>query len=613
MAGGEQGSPHHERRRGSSAVPPSCASILGVVEKWLRNFSLFAACKADEALAEQADGLVEDTVQVFDQTHDKFQKAPAIRSFSSEHVFNTDGAAMGPDGIAAQLANAAPEFATEERKADFRKVRIEDVYDFHDPIKRRLSTIGRAEFETPESIAVPLDNPSYGPSPASSRSSSPASSQSGTPPGTPPMSPRGSNRQLDEAARSAIRETNWGVIVGKVLRCKANGIENAAYKMLQRRALKESVAKAKKLPQRLTSVQNRAAVVVHKAKALGRRIATIEQDMFDCDWEEGGLLVHLFGEEYMDTLMLFATTARKVLETQPIVAQAVVPCKVFGDLHGQLRDLLFHFRAFGAPGEKESSKSMSFVFNGDFVDRGSHQLEVVGLLLALKVLMPERVWLVRGNHEDRAMNERYGFQKECDDVLGSIMGPKTYEIIHRAFDYLPIACIISGHILVVHGGIGHGTWKISDLNHVKRPIGEEELTDPSLNWVRNILWSDPTEDGEFGSKGAAGVHTSPRCSDVTKFGWNVTKMFCAVNGLSLIIRSHQCKYNGRGFDTLHDNLLVRVFSARDYEECGNDGAVLNITLDKSKVSTGHGGQIVVRPQVLGSLTKAQEAVLREGA
>lgn len=44
---------------------------------------------------------------------------------------------------------------------------------------------------------------------------------------------------------------------------------------------------------------------------------------------------------------------------------------------------------------------MSYVFNGDFVDRGAHSLEVIGLLLALKVSMPNRIWLVRGNHEDR--------------------------------------------------------------------------------------------------------------------------------------------------------------------------------------------------------------------
>jgi hypothetical protein len=48
------------------------------------------------------------------------------------------------------------------------------------------------------------------------------------------------------------------------------------------------------------------------------------------------------------------------------------------------------------------------VFNGDFVDRGQHQLEVVCLLFALKVLYPSRVWLIRGNHEFRKLNDNMG-------------------------------------------------------------------------------------------------------------------------------------------------------------------------------------------------------------
>ena len=86
------------------------------------------------------------------------------------------------------------------------------------------------------------------------------------------------------------------------------------------------------------------------------------------------------------------------------------PCDK-GDIHGQFRDLLLLFREYGFPNHTTGDvESISYVFNGDFVDRGAHQLEVVCLLFALKILYPSRIFLIRGNHEFRNLNEKMG---EC--------------------------------------------------------------------------------------------------------------------------------------------------------------------------------------------------------
>jgi hypothetical protein len=59
------------------------------------------------------------------------------------------------------------------------------------------------------------------------------------------------------------------------------------------------------------------------------------------------------------------------------------------------------------------SSTNKYIFNGDFVDRGSHGAEVMCVLLALLIARPDCVALNRGNHEDFSICSVYGFQLEC--------------------------------------------------------------------------------------------------------------------------------------------------------------------------------------------------------
>lgn len=391
--------------------------------------------------------------------------------------------------------------------------------------------------------------------------------------------------------------THWGVLVGKLMHMRALDftglVDKASHHVHKKKFQASSDAKGTIL----NSVRDRARVVARQAWELAKRISKEPKDRFDWEWQEKDLLVQLFSTEYFDTLALFANTARKILAVQPSLVTVSLPCRIFGDIHGQFRDLLLLFKAFGGPDERNAPM---FVFNGDFVDRGSHQLEVIGLLLALKVLLPEKVWLIRGNHEDRTMNKRYGFGDECTDRMGSNLGPKIFELMQRTFDMLPVACLIADRVLVVHGGIGDGTWKVGDVRKIKRPLNGDALNE---QWIADLLWSDPIEDDDQRMEDVFGVHPSPRGSATSRFGWNVSKMFCARNGVSLIVRSHQSKGGSPGFDIMHESLLMRVFSARDYENHGNDGAVL--LLQSSEREDGV-NVITVRPQVLQSTTKARE-------
>jgi serine/threonine-protein phosphatase PP1 catalytic subunit len=51
-------------------------------------------------------------------------------------------------------------------------------------------------------------------------------------------------------------------------------------------------------------------------------------------------------------------------------------------------------------------------FFGDYVDRGSQGVLVVCLLLALKILYSEQVFLLHGNHDCSSINQQFGFYGE---------------------------------------------------------------------------------------------------------------------------------------------------------------------------------------------------------
>mmetsp|Transcript_60078 Transcript_60078/g.143131 ORF Transcript_60078/g.143131 Transcript_60078/m.143131 type:complete len:735 (-) Transcript_60078:78-2282(-) len=515
---------------------------------------------------------------------------------------------------------------------------VERVYDFYDPVTHNLRVRKMQGDVVHQRPQLQLSEPGSG-SPrgdasevthtgntedwaSQSQASSPRSETSGVASRAlsdasvaSPESPKANTKADRPAPKSKLMRNRslanpeatgrWGVIVGKVLHSRVIDFTALKDKAIHKHRIASSRGDAM-IGRLAASVQGRAGMVVGQARELCKRIAKESTDKLDSEWNDPGLLSYLFSTEYIDMLMLLATTARRVIATQPVLAVVHVPCRVFGDIHGQLRDLLLLLRAFGFP---KADDEMTFVFNGDFVDRGKHQLAVIGLLLALKVEYPDKVWLIRGNHEDRMMNEKYGFRDECVRLIGDVLGPKLFDLMENVFDQLPVACLISERIFVVHGGIGDGMWKLDDLRTLKRPLRADSLMKEELRWVFNMLWSDPIEDGKSYDPSVFGVHESPRGEVTSQFAWNITKMFCARNGLSLIVRSHQSKKGSRGFDIMHDNMLIRVFSARDYEGHGNDGAVLVIQEAPSQEAPANSNTklplVTVRPQVLRSVTKAR--------
>jgi len=226
--------------------------------------------------------------------------------------------------------------------------------------------------------------------------------------------------------------------------------------------------------------------------------------------------------------------------------------QICGDIHGQFYDLIELFKVGG------ECPDTSYLFLGDFVDRGYYSVETFLLLLALKVRYPDRITLIRGNHESRQITQVYGFYDECLRKYGSV---NVWRYCTDVFDYLSLSAIIEDRVFCVHGGLSPN---VNTLDQVRIIDRKQEV--PHEGAMCDLMWSDPEDIDGWG--------LSPRGAGYL-FGADVVQKFSHMNGISLIARAHQLAMEG--YKMMFDESLVTVWSAPNYcYRCGNVAAILEL-------------------------------------
>ena len=244
-----------------------------------------------------------------------------------------------------------------------------------------------------------------------------------------------------------------------------------------------------------------------------------------------------------------------IIKEQKMLVELEAPLHVCGDIHGQYYDLLRIFEHCGYPGE------YNYLFLGDYVDRGKQSLETVCLLMCYKIKYPEKVTLLRGNHESSVTNRIYGFYDECKRRYNV----RIWRSFTELFNWLPVAAIIDEKILCMHGGLSPELKNLQNIQEISRPT---DIPDTGL--LCDLLWSDPDKDALEYDENDRGVSVI--------FGEKIVQDFNKKNDLDLIIRAHQVVDDG--YEFFAQRQLITIFSAPNY--CGEfDNSAGIMIIDES--------------------------------
>lgn len=280
--------------------------------------------------------------------------------------------------------------------------------------------------------------------------------------------------------------------------------------------------------------------------------------------------------------------ARLALLREPAVGRFPAPeapgesVVVVGDLHGSIGDLATVMRLCGDPGKT------TYVFNGDFVDRGRHSVEVLAVLCALKLAHPRHVHLNRGNHECRALTRAYGLQKEIRAKYRGHVAACLFEDMSLLFSALPLAAVIGSggdhvRVLVVHAGLpSDGEVSLEQISAmpsrdgalaevVQKRNGKDETgrSTGNLRVLEDLLWSDPVR-GDTSREIQFNRSRNAGCT----YGLGAAHDFLVREGLTTLVRSHEVVRSGLERVVCGNGTeLYTVFSHSNYpDKKGNNKA-----------------------------------------
>lgn len=246
---------------------------------------------------------------------------------------------------------------------------------------------------------------------------------------------------------------------------------------------------------------------------------------------------------------------------------------VIGDIHGDAFCLLKAFKFYGFPPDT------SYLFLGDFVDRGPKQNEILLLILLMKLRWPEYVYMLRGNHELFDVTE-LNFKSQCANDFNN---PYIFIHFNQLFDYLPLGAVISDYFFICHGGVSQWMTCRANIANIQKPTDMNNMKILEGCIVTDMLWSDPDLQQELP------FEMNPRGIGF-RFNQEALHMVLRALNVHTLIRGHQINHEGV-LDNFGDGSCITVHTATREDEGYNASGTIKIIRDSD-------GEFVIERRVI---------------
>lgn len=216
---------------------------------------------------------------------------------------------------------------------------------------------------------------------------------------------------------------------------------------------------------------------------------------------------------------------------------------IISDLHANIKSLKKILEITQFEEKIRNGEEISLIFLGDYIDKGDNNLLLLYVVFYLKLLYPDNIFILRGNHETIYFFGRFmSFRKEVKKTFKKNAG-KILDSFYKTFDYLPIIAVSKKGIVAMHGG----------------PPKSMTLYGLTRIGMHEILWSD-IKRGRRNSS-----NSWYRLNKGHKIGIKDVELFLDNLGMDVLFRGHS--HTMKGVEALGDKIMT-IISANSLARFG---------------------------------------------